>query len=59
MELVLEQLAAHIPDLVIQKPVSDHLPQTVHSYGVVVFADISGTLLLYYVVVLKSGILIS
>lgn len=58
----MEQLAAHIPDLVIQKPVSDHLPQTVHSYGVVVFADISGTasiLLLYYVVVLKSGILIS
>jgi hypothetical protein len=42
MELVLEQLATHIPDLVIQKPLIDHLPQTIYSYGVIVFADISG-----------------
>lgn len=44
MELALEQLATHIPDLVFQKPQSDHLPQTIHSYGVIVFADISGEL---------------
>lgn len=42
MELVLERLATLIPDIVIQKPISDHLPQTIHSYGVIVFADISG-----------------
>ena len=39
---ILEQLATHIPDLVIQRPHDAPLPQTVLSYGVILFADISG-----------------
>ena len=43
LPLVLEQLASHIPDLVVYRAHNAPLPQTIHSYGVVMFADISGT----------------
>ena len=46
MVSVAEQLASHIPDVVIQRPHDAPLPQTVHSYGVIVFADISGMIFL-------------
>ena len=46
MELALEQLVTHIPDLVIVRPTGESLPQTVHSYGVIVFADISGEIMI-------------
>ena len=38
----LEQLVSHIPDLVVARAYDAPLPQTIHSYGVVMFADISG-----------------
>ena len=41
-EDVLEQLVTHIPDIVVQRPVNSPNPQTVRSYGVLMFADISG-----------------
>ncbi len=37
-----EQLAAHLPDVVITRPYDAPIPQTIHTYGVIVFADISG-----------------
>lgn len=39
---VLEQLVTHIPDLIAYRVHDAPLPQTIHSYGVVMFADISG-----------------
>ena len=36
------QLVTHVPDLVVHRSHDEPLPQTVHSYGVVMFADISG-----------------
>jgi len=49
MELALEQLATHIPDIVLQRPHIDNPPQTIDSCGVVVFADISGILANYII----------
>ncbi len=40
---VLEQLVTHIPDMVVYRAHNAPMPQTIHSYGVVMFADISGT----------------
>lgn len=38
----LDQLATHVPDVVIHRSHTAPIPQTVHSYGVVMFADVSG-----------------
>ena len=38
----LSQLATYVPDVVIHRSHTAPIPQTVHSYGVVMFADISG-----------------
>ena len=40
--MALEQLVTHIPDLVVHRSHGEPLPQTIHSYGVVMFTDISG-----------------
>ena len=42
LEPVLEQLATHVPDLIVFRTHDAPLPQTIRSYGVVMFADISG-----------------
>lgn len=42
LEPVLEQLATHVPDLIVFRSHDAPLPQTVHSYGVIMFGDISG-----------------
>ena len=39
----MEQLVTHVPDLVVYRSHSAPLPQTIHSYGVVMFGDISGS----------------
>ena len=44
LEPVLEQLATHVPDLIVFRSHDAPLPQTIHSYGVVMFTDISGKL---------------
>ena len=41
---VLEQLVTHVPDLIVYRSHDAPLPQTIHSYGVVMFGDISGSL---------------
>lgn len=46
---VLEQLVTHIPDMVVYRAHNAPLPQTIHSYGVVMFADISGKIALHYI----------
>lgn len=40
---VLEQLVTHVPDLIVYRSHDAPLPQTIHSYGVVMFGDISGS----------------
>ena len=42
LEPVLEQLATHVPDLIVFRSHDAPLPQTIHSYGVIMFGDISG-----------------
>ena len=42
LESTTERLAAHLPDVVIRRPLDTPLPFTVRSFGVIVFADISG-----------------
>ena len=44
LEPVLEQLATHVPDLIVFRSHDAPLPQTIHSYGVIMFGDISGKL---------------
>ena len=44
LDPVLEQLATHVPDLIVFRSHDAPLPQTIHSYGVVMFTDISGKL---------------
>ncbi len=44
LEPVLEQLATHVPDLIVFRSHDAPLPQTIHSYGVIMFGDISGNL---------------
>lgn len=44
LEPALEQLATHVPDLIVFRSHDAPLPQTIHSYGVVMFTDISGNL---------------
>ena len=41
-ELALEQLATHIPDLVLRRSPLDPVPQITHCYGVMMFLDVSG-----------------
>ena len=45
LEPILEQLATHVPDLIVFRSHDAPLPQTIHSYGVIMFGDISGNLL--------------
>lgn len=42
LEPILEQLATHVPDLIVFRSHDAPLPQTIHSYGIVMFGDISG-----------------
>lgn len=37
------QLLPYLPDLIVHRHHDAPLPQTEHSYGVIMFADISGT----------------
>ena len=39
---VLEQLITHVPDIVVHRSPKSLIPQTVQSYGVLMFGDISG-----------------
>ena len=41
--LALEQLATHIPDMVLYRSHQAPVPQIVHCYGVIMFLDVSGT----------------
>ena len=38
----IQQLVAHVPDMVVYRSHEAALPQTIYSYGVVMFVDISG-----------------
>ena len=39
---VLKQLITHIPDIIVHRSPNSEIPETVGSYGVMMFADISG-----------------
>ena len=40
--LALEQLATHIPDMVLYRSHQSPVPQITHCYGVIMFLDVSG-----------------
>lgn len=45
LEPILEQLTTHVPDLIVFRSHDAPIPQTIHSYGVIMFGDISGKFL--------------
>ena len=46
---VLEQLVTHVPDIIVHHSNDQSVPRTINSYGVVMFADISGWMIITYV----------
>lgn len=42
LSVVLEQLATHIPDMVLYRSPQAPVPQITHCYGVIMFLDVSG-----------------
>ena len=42
--MALEQLATHIPDMVLYRSHLAPVPQITHCYGVIMFLDVSGTI---------------
>lgn len=42
LSVALEQLATHIPDMVLYRSPQAPVPQITHCYGVIMFLDVSG-----------------
>ena len=47
--VALEQLATHIPDMVLYRSHLAPVPQITHCYGVIMFLDVSGTINVTYI----------
>ena len=39
---ILQQLATHIPDIILYRSYQSPVPQMIHGYGVLMFLDVSG-----------------